>query len=75
MMVNKKMGGIATGQQRRENRNKMMKTHQVNQAIDSKSMVGSMGSMGSLAPFMGVDPQIGSADMVDFHQQKIEQTN
>jgi hypothetical protein len=48
MMVTKNMGAVATGQQRRENRNKMMKNHQ-NQVIDSKSLIGSMGSMGSLA--------------------------
>jgi len=24
--------------------------------MDSKSLIGSMGSMGSLSPFMGVDP-------------------
>jgi hypothetical protein len=54
MAVSKNIGGIASGNTRRENRNQMMKNHQNNQVNDTKSVVGSMGSMGSLGPFMGV---------------------
>ena len=61
MVVSKKIGNIASGKSRRENRNQMMKNNQ-NQVLDSKSVVGSMGSMGSLAPFMGVE---GSTNQYD----------
>lgn len=47
------MGAVATGTSRRENRNKMMKSHMQG---ENKSVVGSMGSLGSLTNFMGVTP-------------------
>ena len=52
-MVQKKMGGVATGTSRRENRNKMMKSHMQG---ENKRVVGSMESLGSLSNFMGVTP-------------------
>ena len=49
----------------------MMKTQQQN-VIENKSVVGSMNSLGSLAPFMGVDPAIQekNIDDVDFQNVK-----
>lgn len=54
MVVQKKIGGIASGKQRRENRNQMMKNNHQLVFTDNKSAVGSIGSIGSLGPFMGV---------------------
>ena len=45
MAVSKKIGGVASGKSRRENRNQMMKNHQI---LENNSLVASMGSMGSL---------------------------
>lgn len=53
--VSQNIGNIASGSNRRENRNKMMKTQMKDgQVQESKSVVGSMGS---LSQFMGIDPQ------------------
>lgn len=54
MVVSKKIGGIASGKQRRENRNQLMKHSQQQVFTENKSAVGSIGSIGSLGPFMGV---------------------
>ena len=54
MVVQKKIGGIASGKQRREHRNQMMKSNQNYVYAENKSAVGSIGSIGSLGPFMGV---------------------
>lgn len=68
MAVSKNIGGIASGNARRENRNQMMKNHQ--QIIDNKSVVGSMGSMGSLGPFMGVQESSGTEGTDGYHTMK-----
>jgi hypothetical protein len=68
MAVSKNIGGIASGNARRENRNQMMKNNQ--QLIDNKSVIGSMGSMGSLGPFMGVQESSGTEGTDGFHTMK-----
>lgn len=59
MAVQKKMGGIASGKQRRENRNLLMKNQQNQMHDNSNSVVGSMGSMGSLGPLVGIQDASG----------------